>query len=121
MKILQVTPSLYNGGGEIFAYQLSEALAKRGHSVKLISITEPDKRSPLTRKLQSASFDFLSLGKKAGAGLDLSIPFRLYSEAYSWKPDVVHTHLRALAYSVFVTRLKALKFHTVHSLAEKEC
>lgn len=118
---MQVTPSLYNGGGEIFAFQLSETLANRGHDVCLVSVTEPDPRSPLFERLKTAPFEFVSLDKQSGNGVDLKIPFRILGRALAWKPEVVHTHLRALAYSFFLTPLGARKFHTVHSLADKEC
>lgn len=121
MRILQVTPSLYNGGGEIFAFQLAETLSRRGHNVQLLSVTEPDSRSPLIRRLDSAPFEFVSLGKRSGGGVDLRIPFRIRTSAQAWKPDIVHTHLRALAYSLLLTRVSAVKFHTVHSMANKEC
>lgn len=121
MQILQITPSLYNGGGEIFAFQLSETLAQHGHHVRLLSVTEPDPRSPLIRRLNSAPFEFISLGKKSGTGVDLRIPFGIRASAQTWKPDIIHTHLRALAYSLLLTPESAIKFHTVHSIASKEC
>lgn len=117
---MQVTPSLYNGGGEIFAFQLSEALANRGHDVCLVSVTEPDPRSPLFERLKTAPFEFISLDKRSGNGVDLRIPFRILGRTLAWKPEVIHTHLRALAYSLFSTPVAGAKFHTVHSLAEKE-
>ena len=121
MKILQITPSLYNGGGEIFAFQLSEALANRGHDVRLLSVTEPDPRSPLFQRLSSAPFDFVSLNKVSGRGVDFRIPFKIFKNVLNWKPDVIHTHLRALAYSSLATPLAGAKFHTVRSLAQQEC
>ncbi|WP_331454285.1 glycosyltransferase [Thauera sp. SWB20] len=62
-----------------------------------------------------------SLDKQSGAGVDLKLPFRLERLARQWKPDVVHTHLRALSYASLLTFRSYKKFHTIHSLAEKEC
>lgn len=121
MRILQVTPSLYSGGGETLAFQLSEALVRDGHEVMLLSIAEPDADSPLFQRLAGSKFEFKSLLKVNGAGFDPSIPYKIVDCARAWAPDVVHTHLRALAYSSLITALNVRKIHTVHSLAEKEC
>jgi glycosyltransferase involved in cell wall biosynthesis len=117
---MQITPSLATGGGEIFSFHLSEALVRRGHDVMLLSICEPDKTSILYDLLDGVSFEFVSLGKTNGGGFSPSIPFKIRSMVRSWKPDIVNTHLRALAYSVLLTNSKIGKFHTIHNLAEKE-
>lgn len=121
MRILQVTPSLYSGGGETLAFQLSEALVRDGHEVMLLSIAEPDPDSPLVQRLGGSKFEFKSLLKVNGGGFDPSIPYKIFDCARAWSPDVVHTHLRALAYSSLMTALSVRKIHTVHSLADKEC
>lgn len=121
MRILQITPSLYNGGGEIFAFQLSDALARRGHEVKLFSLAEPSADSVLAPRLKTAPFEFSAVRRLNGSGLDLSIPSKIHAEVKSWKPDVVNTHLRSLFYSGFAIQHKCKKFHTVHNMADKEC
>ncbi|MDN2658005.1 glycosyltransferase [Cobetia sp. 14N.309.X.WAT.E.A4] len=117
---MQIVPSLYNAGGEIFSVQLSIALAELGHEVKLVSIAEVNEDNYLLKQILRSEIQFESLKKKNGSGINMSIPFRLVNIVKNWKPDIIHTHLRALPYSIFLTKYKSKKFHTVHNVADKE-
>ena len=120
MRIMHITPSLNTGGAEIFSFQLCEALERRGHKVILLSISEPTKDDVLFERLKRAKFEFISLGKISGNGPSLKVPFQIRSIVKEWKPAIVNTHLRALAYSVLVPGGEIDRFHTVHSMAKKE-
>lgn len=55
-------------------------------------------------------------------GLDIGLLFRVYRYIRREKPDVVHTHLRAIMYIAFAIMRKngVMYCHTVHSAADKE-
>ena len=55
-------------------------------------------------------------------GLDIGLLFRVYRYIRREKPDVVHTHLRAIMYIAFAIMRKngVMHCHTVHNAADKE-
>lgn len=120
MRILQIVPSLNTGGAEIFAFQLSLALKKLGHSVMFVSINKPEPDCIRHAQLLAAGITYVSLEKVSGAGPNLTVPLKLRKLARNWQPDVIHTHLRALAYSSLILWTRSAKFHSVHNLAKKE-
>ena len=120
-KIVQLIPRLSFGGAEVFCIQLSNELAKNpDHEVSLISMYDHgDGMLPLSRI--SDKVQFISLGKKSGP--DISIPGKLFKALEKIQPDVVHTHMHTLYYSLYA--FKKLKknikrVHTLHNLAKKE-
>ncbi|MEO7209599.1 MAG: glycosyltransferase [Chitinophagaceae bacterium] len=120
-KIVQLIPTLSFGGAEVFCIQLSNELAKNpDHEVTLISMYDHGEGMlPLTRI--SDKVQFISLGKKSGP--DISIPGKLYKALEKIQPDVVHTHMHTLYYSLYAyKKLKGniKRIHTLHNLAQKE-
>ncbi|MFZ1798762.1 MAG: glycosyltransferase [Chitinophagaceae bacterium] len=120
-KIVQLIPRLSFGGAEVFCIQLSNELAKNpDHEVTLISMYDHGEGMlPLSRI--SDKVQFISLGKKSGP--DVSIPLKLFKALEKIQPDVVHTHMHTLYYSLYA--FKKLKknikrIHTLHNLAKKE-
>ena len=120
-KIVQLIPRLSFGGAEVFCIQLSNELAKNAdYDVTLISMYDhAEGMLPLSRI--SEKVKFISLGKKSGP--DISIPGKLYKALEKIQPDVVHTHMHTLYYSLYA--FKKLKqnirrIHTLHNLAQKE-
>ncbi len=120
-KIVQLIPRLSFGGAEVFCIQLSNELAKNpDHEVTLISMYDHGEGMlPLSRIRDTVQF--ISLGKKSGP--DISIPGKLFKALEKIEPDVVHTHMHTLYYSLYA--FKKLKknikrIHTLHNLANKE-
>ncbi len=118
MKILQIIPQLSQGGAERFVVDLCNEMS-REHEVTLIVLHSLDKTGFFAQEL-NLSVKVLSMNKKGG--MDFSLFFRLFSEICRIKPDVVHTHLRGIVYSLFAILFccKIKFFHTVHNDAEKE-
>ncbi len=117
MKIIQLIPNLSTGGAEKFCIELSNELAKE-HDVILCTLFPVDEQMFLARQI-SDDVRLISLDKKLG--LDWRVFVKIYRLLQEEKPDVVHTHLRALFYaSLGVLSGKFRFFHTVHNIAEKE-
>ena len=120
-KIVQLIPRLSFGGAEVFCIQLSNELAMDpGNEVFLISMYDHGEGMlPLSRIHENVQF--ISLGKKSGP--DISIPGKLYKALEKIQPDVVHTHMHTLYYSLFAykkLKKKIKRIHTLHNLAQKE-
>ena len=119
MKIVQILPSLYMGGGEKFTVDLCNELAKdTTNEVILCVISKVDDSMQLLSALNS-KVKFVSLDKNIG--FDYKIFFKLYQFLKFEKPDIVHTHMRSLMYvTLSIIMLKVPFIHTFHTLANKE-
>ncbi|MBS1729242.1 MAG: glycosyltransferase [Bacteroidetes bacterium] len=120
-KIVQLIPRLSFGGAEVFCIQLSNELAKNPQfEVTLISMYDHGEGMlPLSRIHEDVQF--ISLGKKSGP--DLSIPGKLYKALEKIQPDVIHTHMHTLYYSLYAFKKlnqNIRRIHTLHNLAKKE-
>ena len=117
MKIFEVIPQLFQGGAERFVVDLSNDLSRR-HDVWLVVLHSVND-SFLLNEL-SPDVRLIVMDKKKGA--DLSVVHRLNSLIRKEKPDVVHSHLRAILYLAMasVACPETRFIHTVHSDAEKE-
>ena len=118
MKIFEVIPQLSQGGAERFVVDLSNCLSRR-HDVSLIVLHSVDDDSFLLNEL-SPDVRLIVMDKKKGA--DWSVLCRLNTLIRKEKPDVVHSHLRAILYlAVASMSCSQTRFvHTVHSDAEQE-
>lgn len=119
MKILEVIPSLNSGGAERFVVDLSNFLVQKNDVclITLYELTGPDKfyLADLNKKV-----NVKSLNKKTG--FDISLIRKIQKVISEFKPDVIHSHIRAFDY-LFMLKFRnpKIKFvHTVHSDAEKE-
>lgn len=119
MKILEIIPQLSSGGAERFTVDLCNELSSLRHDVTLI-VFHNTGNSAFYRNEVSEKVRIVTMKKKKG--LDFSLIFRLYKLIKRTKPDIVHTHLRAIMYVFFsaLTYKKAIFYHTVHNAAEKE-
>lgn len=119
MKIVQILPSLYMGGGEKFAVDLCNELAKdRNNEVILCVLSKVNNSMQLLSTINS-NVEFISFEKNVG--FNYKILFKLYQFLKEKKPDVVHTHMRSLIYATYsIVRLKTPFIHTFHTLAHKE-
>ena len=96
MKILQVIPYFCFGGAETMCENLTHALISQGHEVTVVSLYQ--ERTPISQRMEEAGVKILYLDKKLG--LDLSMVPKLMKIMGQVKPDVVHSHLNVIKYTV---------------------
>lgn len=118
MKIVEIIPQLGSGGAERLVVDLCNELV-REHEVTLIVLHATDRTSFFGREL-SEQVTLISMSKKTG--FDVGLFYRLYKEIRRLEPDVVHTHLKGLVYSLLpIALLSGIRwFHTLHTDANKE-
>lgn len=118
MKILEIIPQLSQGGAERFVIDLCNELSKE-HEVVLIVLHNTDNRSFFLKEL-SKNVRLININKQMG--MDWNLFFKIAKLIKKEKPNVVHTHLRAILYTILsFTFFPKIKFiHTIHSDAEKE-
>ena len=117
MKILQVIPQLSSGGAERFTVDLCNELTELGHDVTLCVI----------RKLSDVSFYMSDLSDKVkvislnkGQGFSIKSLIQMTKLIFKLKPDIIHTHVRAITYTVLAELFVKGGVHTVHNTASKE-
>ena len=116
-KVMVVIPTLACGGGERIAVSL---IAKMNHDViqtKLV-VLYPYENTDNAKFIKENMIDTVYLNKHRG--IDFSIVRKLKREIDEFKPDVIQTHLYVVAYVLLAAPLKTKKFHTIHTIAEKE-
>lgn len=121
MKIVQIIPSFNVGGGELLAVRLCAEILRQHpeHQVFLISLYDPIPTVVYDEAL-SSGVKILTLGKNKG--FDYLTHIRMFKILNFINPDVIHTHLAGLRYSVFsaIFLKSAVKVHTIHNIASKE-
>jgi len=118
-KILHIIPNLGTGGAERLVVNLAKAFDKDKFDIAICSLY-PKSGTVFERQLEESRIPVYYLGKHKG--LDLRMVPRLHRLFRTFKPDIVHTHLYALRYALIpmiFCRVPA-RFHTVHSIAQKE-
>lgn len=120
MKIIEIIPQLSSGGGERFTVDLCNELAGRGHEVMLVVLHELNDTTGFYKNELTAGVSLISMNKRMG--FDWRLLFRLRKWIKIQHPDVVHTHLRGIMYSIFsiLTNYNVIYCHTVHSAARRE-
>jgi glycosyltransferase involved in cell wall biosynthesis len=115
IRVLQVLPSLVEGGAERMAAHLAVHLDKSQFEVKMVSLYDP-MGSDLGGILEAAGIPVAYLGKKSGFASG-AYP-RLYREIAAFSPHVVHSHLNALLYAAPAARAAGTPLHvyTAHNL-----
>lgn len=117
MKILHIVASLNVGGAEKFAVDLCNELAME-NDVYLCILDKIDDMMILKKQIDE-NVTVISLNKTKS--YSIATLFNLYKLVKKFKPDIIHTHLRALAYSsLSIFLLKVPVVHTIHNLADKE-
>lgn len=117
MRIDYVITGLDIGGAEFQVAALAEILARRGHTVRLISLMRP---AAFTGRLQRAGVTVHPLGMRRAWDLPLAVS-RLYRLCTENPPDIVHGHMIHANLLVRLTRLffPALKvITTAHNIRE---
>lgn len=121
MRILELIPVLIDGGAERFIVDISKEFVEEGHTVHIASLFPEDpegmKFFPDWDERVTRSF----LDKQLG--FDWKVILRLRSLIRSFKPDVIHTHLRVANY-LAIAQLFSFRrvpvVHTVHNHAPEE-
>lgn len=118
MRVLEIIPQLDSGGGERFTVDLCNELAKN-HTIKLIVLFPLENNGFYANEI-SSQVELVSMNKKLG--FDATLPFKILKEIKKFKPDIVHSHLRAINYIILSALINktSLHCHTVHNAADKE-
>lgn len=123
MKILQLYTDLRLGGVERFVLDLSQELARKGHEVILATTWSEAFDEMTVLNGEKPLFRRIHFGKASG-GRSLNILWKINRLIWHEKPDVVHTHIFTLGYTLpsilFGMPSRTKYVHTVHSQAEKE-
>lgn len=118
MKIIQILPSLHTGGGEKFAIDLSNELSKNGNEV-IICVLDKLANDLNLLKMLNPNVKVISLNKTSSFSFKTML--NLFYFIKKEKPDLIHTHLRGLIYSIFIILFTKISIiHTIHNLADKE-
>ncbi len=120
MKILQIIPTLTDGGAERFVVDFSNQLVVTDE-VCLCVLFPLDKDLGFFKEELSAKVTLVSLNKKLG--FDPGVFFRLKKLIQKYRPDIIHTHLNSLSYLLPLTIVPGRSFkvvHTIHNDASKE-
>lgn len=121
MKIVGIIPSLNAiGGAEKFFVDLYNGLAEENiNDITIILLYDILESAYLPSQI-SKRIEVISFSKKRG--LSINLIFNLYRWIRKNKPNVIHTHLGALKYtmlaSLLITGVKY--FHTIHCLPKYE-
>jgi glycosyltransferase involved in cell wall biosynthesis len=116
-KVLIVTPSLIQGGGQKFVVDLAKTLDKSKYQVKLL-VYYKESNSVFDQAVIDNNIDALYLDKKVG--LDFSFFAKVRKVLKEYKPDVIHSNLDTMLYLLPFYKRGQIKIHTVHNMAEKE-
>jgi len=119
VRVLHVIPNFGPGGAERLVVDLMEATDKERFEVAAVSLY-PESGTILEKEIKEKGLKVYFLNKHRG--LDLRMIPRLYRVLRTFCPDVVHTHLYVLRYTLLPTLLCRIpvRIHTVHNVARKE-
>lgn len=121
MKIIEIIPQLSSGGGERFVVDLCNEMVNTGHEVILVVLHELEGHGFYTEEIDSR-VRVMSMEKRMG--VDWGLPFRIVRLIHHERPDVVHTHLRAVVYCSLAMLPGVVHgvifYHTVHTAARQE-
>lgn len=118
MKIIQVIPHLGSGGAERLTVDLCNRLVEVGHSV-ILCVLNPLK-SPYDFFLKQVDDRVYIKCFDKSLGFSLKVLVKLTVFIIKQKPDIVHSHLRALPYCSIADTFFTKGVHTVHSEASVE-
>lgn len=117
MKILQIIPRLDLGGGETMCEALCLGLKKRENELLVVSLYHDE--TVICKRLNECGVPVVFLNKHKR--FDFSIVRKIHRIIKDFKPDIIHTHLFSLKYTVLATLFSKKKIvHTVHNEAKKE-
>ena len=118
MKILQVIPHLGSGGAERFVVDLSNELVKQGHEVVLLTFYDLEGKYGFYKNDINKRVKQISLHKSTG--FSLKCVLQNIDIVQREKPDVIHSHVNSLQYTILPQVFMAKGVHTVHNEAHLE-
>jgi glycosyltransferase involved in cell wall biosynthesis len=119
MKVTQLISDLGGGGAQRMLAHLVSGLLRQGQDVSVVCLGS-ETHSQNQKLIEEAGVKIHYVRKRPG--FDPAVPFRLHRLFKEIRPDVVHSHLSALAYASLAPSYAKVRsrVHTVHNLAEKE-
>ncbi|MCK4819995.1 glycosyltransferase, partial [bacterium] len=119
VKVLHIIPKFDIGGAERFLVNFLEAFNHKRFEVAVVSLY-PETGTILEREIREKRLKVYYLNKHLGP--DPRMIFQLWRLFRTFRPDVVHTHLYVLRYTLLPALLCNIPVcvHTVHSVAQKE-
>lgn len=118
MKILQVIPHLGSGGAERFVVDLSNELSKQGHEVVLLTFYDLEGKYGFYKNDINKRVKQISLHKNTGFSLKSIL--QIIDIVQREKPDIIHSHVNSLQYTILPQVFMAKGVHTVHNEAHLE-
>jgi glycosyltransferase involved in cell wall biosynthesis len=119
IKLLQVIPSLNNGGAEMLAIRTSEHLDAAIFQPMICSLSD---EGPLRSLVQEKNIPLFTLDKKAGK--DFGLAGRLRRLIKDERPDIIHSHnLGPLLYAALACLFmpgRPIRVHSEHINMETE-
>ena len=118
MKIIQVIPHLGSGGAERFVVDLSNELVKQGHDVVLLTFYDLEGKYGFYKNDIDKKVRLISLHKSIGFSIkSIGQVIKIMKHE---KPDVIHSHVNSLHYTILPQVFMAKGVHTVHNEAHLE-
>lgn len=118
MKIIQVIPHLGSGGAERFVVDLSNELVKQGHDVVLLTFYDLEGKFGFYKNDINKRVKQISLHKNTGFSLKSIL--QIIDIVKREKPDIIHSHVNSLQYTILPQMFMAKGVHTVHNEAHLE-
>lgn len=118
MKIVQVIPHLGSGGAERFVVDLSNELVKQGHNVVLLTFYDLKGKYGFYKNEINKNVKVISLHKCVG--FSIKCFFKVISIIRQEKPDIIHSHVNSLQYTILPQVFMSKGVHTIHSEAHLE-
>jgi glycosyltransferase involved in cell wall biosynthesis len=118
-RVLHILANLGTGGAERMVAHIATRLDPQRFEVAVVSIAKPF-GTDVEQLLADAGVKVWYLGK--GPGFDYRIYAKLHRVLREYRPDIVHTHVHVLRYTLpsMLYFKPGLMLHTVHNVAEKE-
>jgi len=119
VKVLHIIPNFGIGGAERLVVNFLEAFDRKRFEMAVVSLY-PETGTILEREIREKWLKVYYLNKHLG--LDLRMIPQLWHLFRTFRPDVVHTHLYVLRYTLlpaFLCRIPVC-VHTIHNMAQKE-
>ncbi|WP_158553524.1 glycosyltransferase [Peribacillus saganii] len=119
LKVLQIIPSFGVGGAEKLVLDYLTYFDKNEVEIKAISMYG-NENTIYDSFIKENKLDVVYLDKKPG--LDLSMVMKIGRIIKEFKPNIIHTHLYTVKYTLFpfIINKRARKFHTIHNEPEKD-
>jgi glycosyltransferase involved in cell wall biosynthesis len=121
MRILELIPSLIDGGAERFILDISKEFIEQSHEVCIASLFPESEEGLKYFSDWDPQIERAFLDKKLG--FDPKVILRLRKLIKEYRPDIIHTHLRVVNYLAIAKLMGGISqpiVHTVHNDAAQE-